>query len=423
MNLEIAEPFEPLFIESHPDYLKRFLVWHGGRGSGKSTHAAKGLLYRGWKKYEKILCFRQFQNSMADSVHAILEQEIDNMGLKDFYTVQRDSIFSPVNQTEFIFKGMANKDQVNAVRSIPGLTLGWGEEAQTLSERSHETLVPTFREDGSQIIYTYNVDLETDPTYTRFNVKPPPFAYVRQVNFDENPWFSDVLRQEMEWSRSTDTDAYMHIWMGQPRVHSEAQIFNGKWEISRFEPPVGVEFLHGSDFGFAADPTTAVRMYIHDDCLWIYQESYKHKLDIDFTADQWKRDIPGIEKFIVRCDSARPETISYLQRHGIPNALGVEKWTGSVEDGISFIRSFKRIIIHEQCRYSIQEAKLYSYKRHAQTNDILPEALDKNNHIWDAVRYGLGPMIQQSGGGLGYLAFLGEQHAKKMAGIDKAKTT
>lgn len=415
MHLQIAEPYEPLFNDEHPDYYKRFFALHGGRGSAKSTHAAMACVHRGWKRREKILCFRQFQNSINDSVHALLEQTIDDMDLKKHYVVQEKSIFSPVNGTEFIFKGMANKDQINAVRSIPHLTLGWGEEAQTLSERSFETLIPTFRNEGSQIILTYNVDLETDPVYQRFNINPPPFAYVRQVNWHENPWFTDVLRQEMEWSRQTDTDAYLHIWEGMPRVHSEAQVFNGKWEIARFEKPAGIDSMFGGDFGFAADPTACVEAFIHDDCLWIYRESYAHRLDIDKTAERWERDIPGIGKQTVRCDNSRPETISYLQRHGIPNAIGVDKWPGSIEDGVTFLRSFKKIIIHESCVHAIQEAKLYSYKRHAQTNDILPEVLDKHNHLWDAIRYSCGPLIQQSGGGLGYLAFMKDYVEKQRA--------
>lgn len=414
-NLQIAKPFRALFDDTDPHYLSRFLAYYGGRGSAKSTHAGDGCLYRGWKRREKILCMRQFQNSIQDSVHGLLEQRINDLQLRSWYTVQRDRIFSPINGTEFLFKGVANKAQVNAVRSIPGVTLAWIEEAQTLSENAYEVVIPTIRLDGSQIILTYNVDLETDPTYKRFNINPPPTAYVRWVNFDENPWFPDVLRQEMEWCRETDTDAFMHVWMGYPRVHSEAQIFNGKWRIDRFEPPAGVEYMHGGDFGFAKDPTALIRCYVHDQRLFIYQESYRHRLDIDRTAEVWMQDVPGVEKHTVRCDCSRPETISYLQRHGIPNAIGVEKWDGSVDDGITVLRSFKEIVIHEQCKNAITEAKLYSYKRHKQTGDILPEADDKHNHVWDAVRYACAPLIKQSGGGLGWLHFLKEEHEKKQA--------
>lgn len=417
-RLKIAKPFRPLFDEDDPHYKDRFLVFHGGRGSGKSTAAGDGCIVRGYRKYEKILCFRQFQNSIGDSVHPLLEQEIIDLGLKDFYDIQRNAIYGR-NGTEFLFKGIHNN--LNSIRSLQGVTIAWGEEVQTLREDAYKVLIPTIRAAGSQFILTYNPDLEGDATYKRFQVNPPPNAHVVEVNYDQNPFFPDVLKEDMEWCRQTDVDAYMHIWRGMCRIHSEAQIMNGKWEISRFEPPAGVEFLHGVDFGFAVDPTTAVRCYIHDGNLYIYQECYKHKLDIDYTAETFLRDIPDIDKFIIRADCADPATISYLQRHGLPNMLGVEKWAGSVRDGIRVIRSFKKVIIHEQCKYAIQEAKMYSYKKHAQTGDILPEPASGNDHIWDAVRYALAPFISKAGDGFGWLDFMGDQVAKQAAaraGID-----
>jgi phage terminase large subunit len=409
-EIEIAPAFWPLFDDRDPEYTKRYIVYHGGRGSAKSTHAAMACLIRGERKPEKILCARQFQNSIKDSVLSLLDEQVDTLDLRKFYDVQRDAIYGK-NGTEFIFRGLHNNHA--SIKSINGVTLCWVEEGQSVSEKSWETLIPTIRVPGSQFLVTYNIDLETDPTYQRFNISPPPNAYVRKVNYDENPFFPDVLREEMEWCRSTDIDAYMHIWEGEPRMHSDAQVFNGKWTIDRFEPPAGAEFMHGMDFGFSVDPTTAIRCYIHDGNLFLYQESYHHRLDIDRTAEVVMRDIPGIEKYVIRGDSARPETISYLCRHGIPNITGVEKWTGSVEDGISVLRSFKKIVIHESCRHAIQEAKLYSYKIHKQTGDILPEVDDKNNHIWDAVRYACDPIIQQGRAGLGYLAFMKEMVEKQ----------
>ena len=408
----LAEPFEALFNPAHPDYAKRYLVYHGGRGSGKSVHAAMACLHRGFYSKQKILCARQFQNSIKDSVHALLSECIEKMGMGDFYDIQRDAIYG-ANGTEFIFRGIHNN--IQSIKSINGVTLCWCEEAQSLSKSSWEVLIPTIREPGSQFIVTYNTDLEKDATYQRFNVKPPENAMVLKVNYDQNPFFPDVLKAEMEWCRATDSDAYMHIWQGYPRVHSDAQIFNKKWEAACFEPPVGVEFLHGIDFGYSTDANAAAQCYIHDGCLWIYRESYHHRLDTDFMADTIKRDIPGIEKFVIRADCARPETISYLQRHGLPNITGVEKWKGNREDAITHCRSYRKIMIHERCKHMIDEAKLYSWKIHAQSKDILPEAEDKNDHMWDAVFYALAPVIQQSLAGLGYLAFLGEAHAAKLA--------
>ena len=413
--IKLVAPYRPLFDETDPNFNKRYLVFHGGRGSAKSTHAAMACLHRGFFSKKKILCARQFQNSIRDSVHSLLSECIDKMDMADHYEVQRDTIIGK-NGTEFIFRGLHNNHA--SIKSINGVDICWIEEAQSVSEKSYEVLIPTIREPGSQFFITYNTDLETDSTYQRFNIKPPPDAFIRKVNYDENPFFPDVLRKEMEWCRTNDTDAFMHIWMGEPRVHSDSQVFNGKWSIDRFEPPQNVEYMHGMDFGFSVDPTTAIRCYINDGILFIYQESYHHRLDIDRTAEVVMRDIPGIEKYVVRGDCSRPETISYLQRHGMPNTIGADKWTGSVEDGISVLRAFKKIVIHEQCRHAIQEAKLYSYKLHKNTGDILPEVDDKNNHIWDAVRYALDPVIQQSRAGMGYLAFMREAMAKEKQDVD-----
>lgn len=413
MKLRIVEQFSPLFDKSDPNYNKRYIVYHGGRASLKSTNAAQACLIRGWRKREKILCARQFQNSIKDSVMSILEEEAVRLGLQDFYKFQRDGVSSPHNGTDFIFAGLHNN--LPSIRSKQGISLCWVEEGQAVTQKALDVLIPTVRKPGSQFIFTYNTDLETDPVYLKFNVNPPPNAIVTKINYNRNPYFTDVLREEMEWCRATDTDAYMHIWEGFPRVHSAAQIFNGKWEIGRFEPPPGVEFMHGVDFGFSVDPTTAVRCYIHEGSLWVYQEAYKHKLDIDDTAAFFMKEIPQIEKFITRADSARPETISYLQRHGLPDMVGVDKWPGSVEDGIAVLRSFKKIMIHESCAHTIQEMKLYSYKIHAQTGDILPEVADKHNHLIDALRYALAPIIQQSGAGQGFLHFLSDEYKKKIA--------
>jgi phage terminase large subunit len=412
VEIKVAKPYWPLLNDKDPYYKKRYLVYYGGRGSAKSTHAAIACLIRGTRKKELILCARQFQNSIKDSVMSLLEQLIIDLGLQDFYVIRRDCIIGR-NGTLFIFKGLHNN--LPSIRSVQGVTICWIEEAQTLTEKAWETLIPTIRAEGSQFIITYNIDLETDPTYQRFNVSPPPGAHVVKVNFNQNPFFPEVLRQEMEYCRGNDTDAYMHIWEGEPRIHSDAQIFNGKWIIDRFETPPNVQFMHGIDFGFSVDPTAAVRCYVHENCLYIYQEAYRHRLELDETAGFFMRAIPGIEKFTLRADNARPESISHLQRHGLPKIIPVEKWKGSVEDGIAVLRAFKKIIIHESCKHMIQEAKLYSYKVHDKTGDILLEVLDKNNHLWDAVRYACAPLIKQSGPGMGYFHY----YSKLMAEAEK----
>jgi phage terminase large subunit len=132
----------------------------------------------------------------------------------------------------------------------------------------------------------------------------------------------------------------------------------------------------------------------------IEYEAYKIGQDTDHIPPDWSAAVPGAERYAIRGDSARPETISYLARHGFPGIIGVDKWSGSVEDGIAHLRQYERIIIHARCTHAIDEAKHYSYKVDPRTGDVLPEIVDLHNHIWDAVRYALAPLIKGSGTGM-----------------------
>jgi len=230
MELSIAPAFQCLFDEEDPNYFKRYLVWYGGRGSGKTVTIAKALLIRGMKLPERILCAREFQNSIGDSVLKTLEDEIDALGLRDFYTVQNNAIYGK-NGTEFIFKGLRNN--IQSVKSMAGVTIVWLEEAQTLSDRSYEVLIPTIRADGSQFLISFNPDNDDDPTYVRFVVNTPEDAHVQLVNYPDNPWFPEVLQREMEHIKHRDTDLYNHIWLGETRKNNVGAIY-GKW-ISEIE--------------------------------------------------------------------------------------------------------------------------------------------------------------------------------------------
>jgi len=214
MELSIAAPFQCLFDEDDPNYHKRYIVFYGGRGSGKTVTIAKALLLRGYRNKERILCCREYQNSISDSVLKTLEDEIEVLGLQSFYKVQNNGIFG-LNGTEFIFKGV--KNNIQSIKSMAGITIVWPEEAQTVSDRSWDVLIPTIRSEGSQFFISFNPDEEDDPTYQRFVVNPPPNSHIVKVNYDENPWFPTTLREEMEYQKSKDTELYNHIWLGQTR--------------------------------------------------------------------------------------------------------------------------------------------------------------------------------------------------------------
>jgi phage terminase large subunit len=178
------------------------------------------------------------------------------------------------------------------------------------------------------------------------------------------------------------------VWEGEPRSVSDACIFHGKFRVDDFETPKDAEFYHGVDWGFSHDPTAAVRAFIKDDILFIDREVGGVGVDINETPRMFDA-IPTLRSWTSIADSARPETISYMKQNGYPRMKGAKKGKGSIEDGIEKIRGFKEVIIHPRCKETIQEFKLYQYKKNSLTGDVMPIPEDKNNHYIDALRYAL----------------------------------
>lgn len=384
----------------------RYKVAHGGRGGAKSWGFARALLIQAAQRPLRVLCAREFQNSIQESVHKLLVNQIDELGLTPFYSITQTGI-KGANGSEFIFAGI--KSNPTKIKSTEGVDVCWVEEAEKVSSESWEVLIPTIRKPGSEIWVSFNPNLETDPTFRRFVSDPPPDAIVQRVSWRDNPWFPEELRREMEYLRRVDHDAYQHVWEGECRTASGAQVLRGKVSVEAFEPGEGWDGpYYGADWGFASDPTAAVRLWIHAGRLYLEHEVYGVGVDIDATPAFFDR-IPEARAHIMRADSARPETISYMQRHGYPRIIGVEKWPGSVEDGIAVLRSFEQIVIHPRCLNAQQEARLWSYKVDRLTGDVLPALVDAHNHVWDAVRYALQPMIRNRGTGL--LDFYAQQAA------------
>jgi phage terminase large subunit len=371
----------------------RYKVLYGGRGSGKSYAVADALLIQGYAKKIKVLCGREFQNSMAESVHSLLKGRIEQLGLSGFYIVQRDSI-TGANGTEFIFKGV--RHNVESIKSIFGITHLWLEEASTISDQSWQVLKPTIREPGSEIWITLNPAYKSDAVYRELiDQTPPEGSYVRRVNWDMNKHFPKELDDERKRMQRNDPALYAHIWEGECIEHTDAQVFNGKWRIDEFDHAAEAPY-YGLDFGFSQDDTAAVRCFIRQNTLYVSHEAFKIGLDIDITGEFIERHIPDIKRHIIRADSARPETISFMQRQGY-QVQAVKKGKGSVDDGIAFIRSFDEVVIHPRCKRLIEEFRLYSYKVDQRSGDILPIIVDKYNHGIDALRYALEPLMRNRG--------------------------
>jgi phage terminase large subunit len=369
----------------------RYKVAYGGRGGAKSWGFARALLILAYGGPLRILCARELQNSIQDSVHKLLSEQIGALGLDGCFEIEQQ-IIRGKNGSEFIFAGVKNNP--TKIKSMEGIDICWVEEAERVSNESWQVLIPTIRKEGSEIWVSFNPNEDTDPTYQRFVINSPDGAVVVPISWQDNPWFPEVLRQEKDYLARVDMDAYQHVWMGECRKNSIAQILAGKCSISSFEPAHDWHGPYqGADWGFSNDPTTLIRCWIHEKNLYIEHEVYGIGIEIDQIPAKFDV-IPDARKYVTRGDNARPETISYLRRNGFPNLSAAEKWKGSIEDGIAFMRSFESIVIHPRCIHTAEEARLYSYKLDKLTGDPLPEVVDAHNHCMDAVRYALDPMIR-----------------------------
>lgn len=385
-RVQLPEYAEQLFRQN------RYKVLYGGRGAGRSWAAARVLLLLMAQRPLRVLCAREFQRSIADSVHRLLCDQIELMKLPGFFITQRE--IRHALGGSFLFEGL--RHNITKIKSLEGLDIAWVEEAERVSADSWEVLIPTIRKPGSEIWVTFNPDQEADPTYQRFIKNREQDWYIKRCSWRDNPWFPDTLRKEMEYLYRVDPHAAAHVWDGECRTITDAQVLRGKWIIEDFTP---LDTWHGPyygvDWGFARDPTTAVRVWVADSRLYVEHEAYGLGVDIDKTPRLFER-IPEIRKHTIRADSARPETISYMARCGF-RIRSAPKWQGSVEDGITHLRGYESIVIHPRCRYAAQEARLWSYKTDRLTGDVLPKLKDGNDNIWDAVRYALAPLIRQRG--------------------------
>lgn len=201
----------------------------------------------------------------------------------------------------------------------------------------------------------------------------------------DNPFFPEALQEDLERDRAMNPDKFLHVWEGRYQSLSEARIFRN-WRIGEITPPERAVWHYGVDFGFAQDPTAALRCcLIGDRTLYIDHEAYEVGVPTDALPALIGK-VPDVRKWVSTADSARPETIDYLRRNGLPKMRGAKKGKGSVEDGIMFLQGLE-IVVHPRCVNLQRELGSYAYEIDKRTNEILPEPEDENNHLIDALRY------------------------------------
>lgn len=387
---------------------RRYKVAYGGRGPAKSwTFARLALLAAAGPTPKRILCARELQMSIKDSVHHLLISQIKKMGIEGWFDWGVNYLRSRTG-SEFIFRGL--RHNAEEIKSLEDVDICWVEEARFVSADSWKFLIPTIRAPGSEFWISFNTGEATDPTYSRFVESPPPNALVRKVGYKDNPWFTQEMEDERLYLRSVDYESYLHVWEGDPLQHSEAQVLRNKCSVDIFTPVTNSKEpgenwdgpYYGADWGFSTDPSTLVRLWIHEDVLYIEHEAYGLGVELD-DIPKFYSNIPDVTNHTVKADNSRPETIRHVSRKKINGRTiriqAAPKWPGSIEDGITYLRSFKKIVIHERCIHTEEEARLWKYKQDRLTGEVLPQLIDKHNHIWDAVRYALSQFIRNRGGG------------------------
>jgi len=381
--IQIPAEFKRLFTRD----FREAAVW-GGRFSLKSHTVARLLLIRARQEKTRIACFREFQNSIADSSHQLLSDLIAEYQLTDF-VITDNSIINKVTGSDFIFKGLHRNEQ--SIKSIEGVDLAWCEEAQTLSQNSIEILTPTIRKPGSQIIYTYNRLFEDDPIHIRLVVEGRPNTIHINVNYDtalKYGFMPESVRLEMEDDKAKRPALYKHKWLGEPNT-LEARIFKD-WEIIDKVPHEARLERYGLDFGYSNDPTAFIAVYYYnggyiiDEILYKKGMLNKHIADVILAQDK---------QVLVKADSAEPKSIAELASYEVIIA-GTKKGKDSVVHGIQWLQ-LQRISITKRSTNAIKEYKTYMFD---QDHDgrYINKPVPGNDHIMDSLRYALDDMILSS---------------------------
>jgi len=392
----------------------RYKILYGGRSSGKSASVIRYLIVRAMQKKTKILCTREFQSSIQHSTYAELRDLIYELNLHydaknnpdGMFIVKSDGI-TCTNGSEFIFKGLAR--DIMQIKSIPNIDICFVEEADTISNEHWEILIPTIRAEDSEIIVCFNPRERLSATYQRFIEAQPADNELRiEINYDDNPFNSETILQEIERLKIHDYARYEHIYLGKVLDMTEDVIFKGKTKILDMNIErindcwlyngKRVEMLYGMDFGFSTDPAAMVELCLLDaNTIYIHREIYETKLLPSKYCEKIKGHMPeGLkEKWFADC--SRPDTIADLKHQGL-RIEGAEKLKGSVESGIEWLQG-KTIIINPSCKNMIYEAHNYKYKTDKLTGKITTDIIDANNHLWDAIRYACVKLIQVQGSG------------------------
>jgi|TARA_Y100000034_G_scaffold87266_1_gene104646 phage terminase large subunit len=327
-TIEIPIEYKPLFDKNW-----REAAVYGGRYSLKSHTVARFLLIKARESKTRVGCFREFQNSIADSSHQLLKELINKYELNEF-EVTNNSILNKLNGSDFIFKGLHNNEQ--SVKSTEGIDIAWVEEAQTVSQNSIEVLTPTVRKEKSKIIYTYNRLVENDPVHVRLVEEGRPDTLVINVNYDiaiKYKMIPDVILKEIRDDKQNRPNLYQHKWLGEPNS-LELKIFQNWRQIDDVPHEARLE-ARWLDFGYSVDESAIGSLYYYNNG-WVLDEELYRKEMSNRQLATFLNALPKPQTLIV-ADSAEPKSIAELQSYGL-NVLPCKKGKDSVNAGIQLVQ-------------------------------------------------------------------------------------
>lgn len=368
------------------------IVLYGGRGGAKSQALANLGILESYIDNGVILCCREVQRSINDSIYSMLVSAIERLKLLADFEIFKHEITNKKTGAKFIFAGL--KHNVTAIKSIDRLRVVLVDEAENVSQDSWDILLPTPRYGNTRIYVVFNPRFESDPTYKLFVQNPHPKKLVININWADNPWFPKSLDNVRQRDLRGDMGRYAWIWEGKFLTIADSSILAKKITCFEFELDASFgEPLIGIDWGFSNDPTAVVECYVKDNNLYIYNANAKVGLELDDTADWLLKSVPNLAYHTSRADNARPETISKVKKDGIPLIRACLKYKGSLEDGIVYLQGFKQIVIHPQADACRAELMAYSFKKD-RFDEITAVPLDKDNHFADCLRYACEPLIK-----------------------------
>lgn len=402
----IAEHFYQVHRDLRDENYSEFWL-KGGRGSSKSTFAALQIIFSLIRDLNaNAIAFRKTGNTIRDSIlpTILAAANLLEKGYKfDHIKSPTEITYKPTGQ-KILLRGLDDESKLRSIKVEKGyFKILWFEELQEFNGMNEiRSIRQSVSRGGEKFITLFTFNPPKDPNHWIYEelLKQNPDRLVHHSSYLQIPrhWLGEEFFKIAERLRLNNFEAYQHEYEGIPIGNPEQIVFSGHYEVQQFNEakPERVfqnRFFYGLDFGFSSDPSAFVRCFIQDKCLFIDYEAGGVNIQMQEMKSYILDIIPDSKKWRIFGDNSRPETIAYIKREGY-NIESCDKWKGSVEDGITYLKSFRKIIIHPRCTEIIKEMGLYSYKVDRISGKPLPILLDKYNHYIDALRYSLNEYIK-----------------------------